>query len=456
MNKKIKPTNSLQQHGGVSGSLDDSLRLSRRYSAAALLVALTWLSGCGAEGDSSAGNADLVNLAHLNHLYEEIVVDSTEMAIIHIYSEYPDYAWVDASGEGVACVDDVARAAVVYLRHFETRGDNQSLMRAQKLLEFCRYMQADDGQFYNFVFADYSINRHGKTSFKSMGWWASRAVWALGEGCRVFADRDSAYASVLERHIEKTFAHIDTLLDHYPDVQESQGFKAPQWLLYNSAADATSELMLGLAAYAQASDDKRARAYLQKFAEGVSAMQLGNEKRFPFGAMLSWRNTWHGWGNSQSQALAAASQVLQDETIATSAVLEATGFYPFWIREGFPREMAFRMRDSVEVETRVQFDQIAYAVRPMVVASVKLHDLTRQPRFATTAAELASWFFGNNPAGQQMYDPATGRCFDGILSETEINRNSGAESTIEALYAIIELDANHDASAALRARLVDK
>ena len=41
-----------------------------------------------------------------------------------------------------------------------------------------------------------------------------------------------------------------------------------------------------------------------------------------------------------------------------------------------------------------------------------------------------------------MYDPETGRCFDGILSETEINKNSGAESTIEALYAILEIEAN--------------
>ena len=35
-----------------------------------------------------------------------------------------------------------------------------------------------------------------------------------------------------------------------------------------------------------------------------------------------------------------------------------------------------------------------------------------------------------------MYDPATGRCYDGINSPVDINRNSGAESTIEALLAL--------------------
>ena len=51
----------------------------------------------------------------------------------------------------------------------------------------------------------------------------------------------------------------------------------------------------------------------------------------------------------------------------------------------------------------------------------------------------ASWFFGNNMAGVPMYDPATGRCFDGLNGTVEwrINRNAGAESTIEALLALL-------------------
>jgi hypothetical protein len=71
-----------------------------------------------------------------------------------------------------------------------------------------------------------------------------------------------------------------------------------------------------------------------------------------------------------------------------------------------------------------------------------LYELTQEERFAELAGELATWFLGNNPANQKMYDPETGRCFDGILSESAINRNSGAESTIEALYSILEVEAN--------------
>jgi len=386
-----------------------------------------------------------VNLCHLNSLYEEVKINGEKMAIIHIYSEYPDYGWVDASNEGIACVDDVARAAVVYLRHFEITGDSASLNHARNLLEFCRHMQAEDGLFYNFIYSDYSINHEGKTSFKSLGWWAARGLWALGEGYRVFLDQDADYAHLLEKQIKRIFPHIDTLLSRYPEVESQSGFLRPQWLLYNSAADATSELMLGLAAYAEASHDTVAIRYLQEFGEGLVKMQISAGDGFPMGAHLSWRNAWHAWGNSQTQALARAGRLTKDVRFIESAELACTQFYPDWIEQGFPREMTLAHDDTLSIDEIKQFDQIAYGMRPSIVGSLVLSEVTGDGRFAGLAAELATWFFGNNPAQTQMYDPQTGRCFDGILSETEINRNSGAESTIEALYAILEIEANPEA-----------
>ncbi|MFQ5641115.1 MAG: glycoside hydrolase family 9 protein [bacterium] len=414
------------------------------------------LSAVGCRQNASQPSVDLklVNLSHLNHLYEEVVIDGKEMALIHIYSEYPDYGWVDAHNEGIACVDDVARAAVVYLRHFEITGDSASLKHARKLLEFCRYMQAEDGQFYNFIYTDGSINRNGKTSFKSFGWWAARAVWALGEGVRVYQKQDTAYAETLKRHLHKTYAHIDTVLAHYPEAETFNGFTVPKWLLYNSAADATSELMLGLAALAEASNDSRAKNYLETFADGLIQMQIGAEETLPFGALLSWKNIWHGWANSQTQALARLSRVLGKNRFRNAAIKEASFFYPYWMEQGFPRELDFVLADTIRVQRIDKFDQIAYAIRPAVVGSLKLYELTQQERFAELAGDLATWFFGNNPANKQMYDPENGRCFDGILSETEINRNSGAESTIEALYSILEVEANPVARARLENFLV--
>ena len=81
--------------------------------------------------DDGSNTYRLVNLSHLQHLTEEIVLDDIPMNIVHIYAEYPDYDWVDDSDEGTACVDDAARAAILYLRHFETTHDPGSLKSAE-------------------------------------------------------------------------------------------------------------------------------------------------------------------------------------------------------------------------------------------------------------------------------------------------------------------------------------
>jgi hypothetical protein len=398
------------------------------------------LSGCTSKQPLALR---LTNLSHLNSLYQEIKIDDQPMAIIHIYSEYPDYKWVDASNEGIACVDDAARAAVVYLRHFEITGDTTSLRRGQKLIDFCRHLQAEDGLFYNFIFADHSINRDGQTSYKSLGWWTARGVWAMGEGYRIFHDRDPAYAELLQQHVQKTFVHLDTLLQRYPHIDDFNDFKVPRWPLYNSAGDATSELVLGLSAYYRATNDPRVKAYLEKFGEAFLAMQLGDEKSFPFGAILSWQNIWHGWANGQTQALAGIANPLSRDDFLAAAKREAEFFFTYVQKQNYPREIQFARRgNEIYAERTERYPQIAYGLRPMIVGALRIAETSGDPRFAELAADLAGWFFGSNPAGAQMYDPSTGRGFDGILSETEINRNAGAESTIEALYSIMEVEAN--------------
>jgi hypothetical protein len=51
--------------------------------------------------------------------------------------------------------------------------------------------------------------------------------------------------------------------------------------------------------------------------------------------------------------------------------------------------------------------------------------------YAQRAIRIADWLVGDNPAGESMYHPRLGGCYDGILGH-RINRNLGAESSIEA------------------------
>jgi hypothetical protein len=402
------------------------------------LLKIVSLSVFALYASSAQEQSSLVNFKHLEHLTEKIALNSDTISIVHIYSNYPDYKWIDAkeSGpEGIACVDDAARAAVVTLRCFELTHDSSKLAEARPLLKFVLAMETEDGEFYNFVLADHTINRTGKTSYKSFGWWAARGVWCMSLGYRIFKDVDTAFASRLKDGIIRTFPHIEALLKKYGEAKSAGQLRIPQWLVYDSGSDVSSELLLGLTEYYRVTHDSRVREYIKKLADGLMMMQDGDAATFPYGLHRSWETMWHMWGNGQTQVLACAGALLGDSAMIRSAEREAQGFYSRLLIEGYMKEL-----DIAHPENNVNREQIAYGIRPIAVGLLRLYDATKNETYLKMAGLAASWLFGNNIAHQQMYDTQSGICFDGIMDSLSFNKNSGAESTIEALHTLIEID----------------
>jgi len=89
-----------------------------------------------------------------------------------------------------------------------------------------------------------------------------------------------------------------------------------------------------------------------------------------------------------------------------------------------------------------KFSQIAYIIRPMVYALLEAYNVTADSTYAIKAGKAAQWFVGKNPAGEVMYNPHTGIFYDGIENEKLINKNSGAESTIEGLLSLLKMSQN--------------
>jgi hypothetical protein len=96
-----------------------------------------------------------------------------------------------------------------------------------------------------------------------------------------------------------------------------------------------------------------------------------------------------------------------------------------------------------------KFSQIAYGIRPMVFSCMNAYDLLKDSLFLNTAINAVKWFFKNNPAGALMYDPQTGRGYDGVIDFGKINTNSGAESTIESLLSILRLEKDNNSKSIL-------
>ena len=405
---------------------------TRLLSAVLFLVALSSMT----LAQSSPPDDTLVNLDHLRFLTETVEHDGEPVAIVHIYSEYPEFEWVDAAGEGISAVDDVARAAIVYLWQYERTGDESLLDLARAGLNFVMMMQADDGEFYNFVYdRDLQINRNGNTSYKSLTWWAMRGFWSLGEGVRVFDSIDPAYADTLSQAYLKTQTALARSISSYGEMTSVHGFDVPSWIPGGESTVASIGL-LGLSAYYRARPNDATAEVLTQIADGVSAYRLGDDVTYPFGMHPARSNApgfWHTWGAHMAHALVEAGMTLDRQDWIDSAAASADSF--------LLRQLAFeRFRHIGVIPDRL--NQIAYGTNQLVLAYTSLYQATGEQRYAQYAGLAGSWYFGNNMAGVPMYDPATGRVLDGIDGPVSwrINRNSGAESTIEGLMSMIVLD----------------
>jgi len=387
-------------------------------------------------------STSIFNPTHLNHLIEPVVRGDSTLAIVHIYAEAPNYEWVADDDEGAAALDDAARAAVVYLRRFELTGDDSARVRAEQLLRFVLYMQREDGLFYNFVWNDrLDINtEHANSRADTFGWWAARGVWALGMSARVLKNAHPAFARICADRVRRTFPFLDGMLAHYGQYTHARDRTIPAWLVGGASADATSEMLLGLVALNRAFPDNALQTRIDRFAEGIAMMQYGSMNAFPWAAHASYADGWHGWGNSQTMALAEAGHL-------ESAKREAEQFYPRLLVGGWMHSFQFDDPDSVR-----RYEQIAYAVRGVSVGFIRLFEATGDVRYATLAGLAASWFTGDNVTGAALYDPATGRGYDGINGPDDINKNAGAESTIEALFTILEVENHPEAARWMSAR----
>lgn len=374
-----------------------------------------------------------INLVHLQHLTELVQWNGEPVALVHIYSEAPNYGWVDASGEGIACVDDVARAALVYLHYYRRTGNAEALELARATLNFVLFLQAEDGEYYNFVLdRDGTINRNGPTSFKSWSWWAARAQWALASAIPIFRTLDPDYAARLEAAYLRGEAALARTMGPVGAYNSLHGVSVPAWLIGNGS-DLSALVVIGLATYYEVNPNPRTRQLMTNLANGIANYRLGDSRRYPFGAFPSTTTStalWHAWGSHQVHALALAGRLLGRSDWIRSAQAAADGFYVRLLATDFLNEMApLPMRRG----------QIAYGVEVMTAGFWELFQATGDERYLRYAGLSNAWFFGNNMAGVAMYDPETGRTFDGIDGPTpfRVNRNAGAESTIEALLALL-------------------
>jgi hypothetical protein len=421
---------------------------------------------------AAAPRAPLTNLAHLDFLGDRVdppaqaghttwrLDQEPQIGVLWTYAEpQPDGSYrrlgggtydpaTNTWGQGAFNADDMTRAAVVYLRHWRQFGDPPSRDRAYQLLRGVTYLQTasgtNAGNVVLWMQPDGTLNpsptptEEPDPSDSGPSYWLARTIWALGEGYAAFRGPDPAFAGFLRDRLELSLDALDRqVLDpRYGIFQTVDGLRLPAWLIVDGA-DASSEAVYGLAAYVRAGGGARARLDLRRLADGIARMALGDVRRWPYGALLPWarsRSLWHAWGDQMAGGLAEAGRTLDRDDWVRVAVGETGRFTPHLLAQGGP--------ENGWLPAATDRVQIAYGADATLQNLLRVARAAGRPGFGDLAGIAGAWFFGNNPAGVAMYDPATGRTFDGINPDQTVNRNSGAESTIHGLLSMLALDAH--------------
>ena len=419
----------------------------------------------------------LTNLAHLDFLLDTATVSEVEGHSTYMIDSNPQitmpWTYADARdggtfervgggpfdpatghwGQGAYNTDDISRAAVVYVRDWQQTGSTSSRDSAYELLRALAYFQTltgpNAGNVILWMQPDGTFNASPEPlelpspSDSGESYWLARSLWAFGEGFAAFEETDPAFAAFLQDRLQLGVEAVERqALTKYGEYAIADGVKVPAWLIVDGA-DATAEAVLGLAAYSEAvPDDAAARSALTKLAEGVAQMGSGDTETWPYGAVLPWaqsQSLWHAWASQMPAALAAASVTLGREDLLEPAVIDSVGFTTTLLTAGGP--------DNGWLPTPSDTVQIAYGADSRLQSLLAVADATGSTGFTELAGMMGSWFFGMNKAGEPVYNPATGVTYDGVQPDGGINRNSGAESTIHGLLAMMALDAHPDVAA---------
>ena len=351
-------------------------------------------------------------------------------------------AATDTYKQGAFNADDLARAAVVYLRDWRQTGDTSSRRRAFDLLRSLTYLQTISGRNAGNVVLwmqpDGTLNPSAEPvelpdpSDSDASYWLARTIWALGEGYAAFKKADPGFARFLARRMDLAVAAVDRqVLDAYGRYLDIDGQRVPAWLIADGA-DASAEAVLGLAAYVSAGGTPTARRAMVRLSRGIAQLSGGDARRWPFGGVLPWglsRSAWHAWGSQMTAALARSADVTGDRALRRVAERDSFTFDPWMMTSGGP--------DNGRLPARVDATQIAYG------ADSRVQNLLATGGGARHIAGIAAaWFFGANASKAPTYDPVTGITFDGVAADGTVNQNSGAESTIHGLLTMLALDTN--------------
>jgi hypothetical protein len=309
---------------------------------------------------------------------------------VAVYSDSTGEALVarETGEEGVACVDDAARAFVLLTNLWVATGNPRLRAWAEGLLEFVLWMHDGEGRWVNFIYDwDGARNLHGPTSKPGPNFWQARATMALT-------------AAVLQLDLVEARPVLEHALASAAESSPPADVRAIQ-------AIAALELL-------RVEPDPWLSSQLTNWCDELVAcsadeilMNSPDERGRP-----------HLWGHIQEAALIDAAGMFARSDLRLVAQRSADAVFKQVIESGF---------DLPHVRP--------YDVQSAVFVMDRLGAATGDGHYDALGRKARTWFSGRNPAGAAVYMPDRGQVADGI-DEGVLNGHSGAEANISAGLAL--------------------
>jgi len=286
--------------------------------------------------------------------------------------------------EGVACLDDVSRAFVLWSDLWARTKLPVARVWVDGLLGFCRWMQQDDGRFVNFVLDWNGVrNIEGITSrADGASFWQARGARAMAKAWRVLGD--------------------DRARDDYRRARASFDERPV-------GADVRAVQVLA------ALDAQDPPADIARWCDDIVSQRRGNVLLDAHDAQEP-----HIWAHIQEGVLALAGTTLRRPDLIEVACRSADEYLIPLIANGF---------DLPTVQP--------YGAASAVFSMEQLARATGDARYAGAARDARAWFDGRNPARRPVYDRAAGRVADGV-DGVALNPHSGAESNVVGAQALLD------------------
>lgn len=306
-------------------------------------------------------------------------------------------------------LDDNARALIVSSWLLKINSTKNIEKLARTYIAFIKSCQLPDGSFTNYLgFPDRLPTK--QNSLEDTEDSQTRAIWAL---CEVITNQDMP--RTLRQNATQMFLLYfknDTPLSHL-----------------RSKALAIKSFALVLPFLPR--EEKNLRSKIQKYADSlVETLSRHSIKSWRwFESDLNYNNA------VLSEGLLIAGDVLKNKDLTDLGLSSLE----FLISKTFSKSHYIPIGHSKwykNKEKRSSYDQQPEDPASMILALVRAHSLTHDPKYRKLANTCFSWFLGNNSLKKSLYDESTGGCYDGLHPD-RVNLNQGAESCVSYLMSCI-------------------